>query len=414
MSKRTNTVAATVEGRIDRIRLAVPLVRGHVHFQVNGEPVNATFEDQADIRTLRGLQQQATPVRVGVLEGGPPGLRHFSWLNAGQGRGIPPRYYVDQRRRGWRGIGISLAVAAVAGAGASLLDLSSFAQVLLLVLALTVALVAVLLAGFSLYGLWDNRRHRAAILRSEALYRDLLDTPVPDAAPAAQAPAAHPLDEGETLLTDAAPEILLIRGALASLTHEARPSARTTPSYGVYRFHVGTRRFIMYVAENFGDVLPFLAEGDRVEVAAYAGQIAGAGPDQLVYGLRNLEDGRVYVCHHYFRAAFTDIAPVGVGLRQRVPMLSLLAILLLVCWLVVVAVLSSSDSPSGREAAPELAAVTFVFLLVAWLCVALPLLFLDTRWRMGRPTRRQRILERIYRALNLGTPFAPTAVIEEV
>lgn len=414
MSKRTNTVAATVEGRIDRIRLAVPLVRGHVHFRVNGEPVNATFEDQADIRALRGLQAQATPVRVGVLEGGPHGLRHFSWLSAGRGRGIPPRYYVDQRRRGWRGIGISLAVAAVAGVGASLLDLSSFAQVLLLVLALTVALVAVLLAGFSLYGLWDNRRHRAAILRSEALYRDLRDTPVPDAAPPAQACAAQPSDEGETLLTDAAPEILLIRGALASLTHEARPSARTTPSYGVYRFHVGARRFIMYVAENFGDVLPFLAEGDQVEVAAYAGQIAGAGPDQLVYGLRNLEDGRVYVCHHYFRAAFTDIAPVGVGLRQRVPMLSLLAILLLVCWLVVVAVLSSSDSPSGREAAPELAAVTFVFLLVAWLCVALPLLFLDTRWRMGRPTRRQRILERIYRALGLGTPFAPTAVIEEV
>ncbi|MFY4261802.1 hypothetical protein ACOTCG_29710 [Achromobacter xylosoxidans] len=414
MSRRTNTVAATVEGRIDAMRVAVPFVRGQVWLRVNGVAVNGTFDDPADIRTLRGLQQQATPVRVGVLEGGPPGLRHFSWLNAGQGRGIPPRYYVDQRRRGWRGIGISLAVAAVAGAGASLLDLSSFAQVLLLVLALTVALVAVLLAGFSLYGLWDNRRHRAAILRSEALYRDLRDTPVPDAAPPAQAPAAHPPDEGETLLTDAAPEILLVRGALASLTHEARPSARTTPSYGVYRFHVGTRRFIMYVAENFGDVLPFLAEGDRVEVAAYAGQITGAGPDQLVYGLRNLEDGRVYVCHHYFRGAYTDIAPVGVGLKQRVPMLTLLAGLLGVCWLVVVAVLASSDSPSGREAAPELAAVAFAFLLLAWLCIALPLLFLDTRWRMGRPTRRQRILERIYRALNLGTPFAPTASIEEV
>lgn len=414
MPRRTNTVAATVEGRIDAMRVAVPFVRGQVWLRVNGVAVNGTFDDPADIRTLRGLQQQATPVRVGVLEGGPPGLRHFSWLNAGQGRGIPPRYYVDQRRRGWRGIGISLAVAAVAGAGASLLDLSSFAQVLLLVLALTVALVAVLLAGFSLYGLWDNRRHRAAILRSEALYRDLLDTPVPDAAPPAHPPAAHPPDEGETLLTDAAPEILLIRGALASLTHEARPSARTTPNYGVYRFHVGTRRFIMYVAENFGDVLPFLAEGDRVEVAAYAGQITGAGPDQLVYGLRNLEDGRVYLCHHYFRGAYTDIAPVGVGLKQRVPMLTLLAGLLGVCWLVVVAVLASSDSPSGREAAPELAAVAFAFLLLAWLCIALPLLFLDTRWRMGRPTRRQRILERIYRALGLGTPFAPTAVIEEV
>lgn len=414
MSKRTNTVAATIEGRIDQFREAVPRVRGQVFLRVNGVPVNGAFEDPADIRTLRGLALQATPVRVGVIEGGVGGLRHFSWLDAGQGPGVPPRYYVDQRRRAWRGIGISLAVAAAAGALAWLLDLSSFAQVLGLVLALTVALVAVLLAGFSLYGLWHNRLHRAAILRSEALYRELLKTPVAAGAPPAAPPADPARGEGETLITDAAPEILLVRGALAGLTHEARPSMRTTPAYGIYRFQVGARRFVMYVAENFGDAMPFLAEGDQVEVAAYAGQVSGAGPDQLVYGLRNLEDGRVYVCHHYFRSAFTDIAPVGVGLKQRVPLLTLLAALLLVCWLVVVAVLATSGSPSSRETAPELAAVVFAFLLLAWLCVALPLLFLDTRWRMGRPTRRQRILERIYRALGLGTPFAPAAVIEEV
>ncbi|WZB75542.1 hypothetical protein WJ972_04155 [Achromobacter insuavis] len=128
-------------------------------------------------------------MRVGVIEGGAGGLRHFSWLDAGQA-GRAAALLRRSGRRAWRGIGISLAVAAAAGALAWLLDLSSFAQVLGLVLALTVALVAVLLAGFSLYGLWHNRLHRAAILRSEALYRERLKTPVAAAAP----PAAPPAD----------------------------------------------------------------------------------------------------------------------------------------------------------------------------------------------------------------------------
>ena len=64
MSKRTNTVAATIEGRIDKFREAVPRVRGQVFLRVNGVPVNGAFEDPADIRTLRGLALQATPVRA--------------------------------------------------------------------------------------------------------------------------------------------------------------------------------------------------------------------------------------------------------------------------------------------------------------------------------------------------------------
>ena len=54
-------------------------------------------------------------------------------------------------------------------------------------------------------------------------------------------------------------------------------------------------RYVMYVAENFGDAMPFLAEGDRVELAAYAGQLAGAGPDQLVYGQMCIRDSPGYV-----------------------------------------------------------------------------------------------------------------------
>ncbi|CAM3736950.1 hypothetical protein [Bordetella tumulicola] len=87
-------------------------------------------------------------------------------------------------------------------------------------------------------------------------------------------------------------------------------------------------------------VLPFLAEGDQVEIAAYADGISGSESRRAVYAMR--------VC------------------------------------------------------------------LVGCLGIALPLLFLDARWRLGRPTRRQRTLERVYLTLDLGTPFAPTSRIEEV
>ncbi|CAB3907592.1 hypothetical protein [Achromobacter deleyi] len=422
MFKRTPaTTAAIVEGRIEQMRVAVPLVRGNVHIVVNGVSVFGAFENSADIRTLQGLQQQGVPVRVGVLDG-PQSLRHFSWLSAAQGPGIPPRYYVDLRRRAWRSIGIGTALAAALIGGCFLLDLGSFIQVLMLVVALTVALFALILAGCSLYGLWDNRLHRPAILQSEAKYRQQQGRPVSPGAAASSAASAPQADKqrlaqpqfSERLVADASPEILHVHGVLTSLTHEARPGTRHRPSSGVYRFQVGRQPYALHVGEDLGNVQPFLAEGDRIELAAYAGEIPGAGPHRLVYGLRNREDDRVYVCHRHFRGAHTRIGPVGVGLSQRVPMLALLGSLLLVTWLVVVGFLHFGGSPQEHADLPELAAFLFAILLFVWACFAVPLLYLDTRWRLGRPTRRQRILERIYRTLDLGTPFAPKVRIEEV
>ena len=414
MPKRsTATTASIVEGRIEKIRFAVPLIRGNVHMRVDGVAVNGTFQDASDARTLHGLQQRGVPVRIGVLEA-PQSLRLFSWLSTAQGSAIPPRYYVDERSRAWRSIGIGSAIAAAAIGGCFLLNLASFAQVLVLVVLLTVALIALVLAGASLHGLWHNHRRRPAILHSEALYRESQNTPITQGAARPEPPLTPAPQATEHLVSDEAPEILKVSGVLTSLTHEAHQGTRNSPSYGIYRFQIGRQYYALYVGEDFGNVLPFLAEGDRVELAAYAGDIPGAGPHRLVYGLRNLEDGRVYVCHRHFRGRDTKIGPVGVGLSQRVPMLALIGSLLLVSWLVVVGFLYFGGSPEEHADLPELAIFLFAILLFAWACFALPLLFLDTRWRMGRPTRRQRILERIYRVLDLGTPFAPTARIEEV
>lgn len=208
------------------------------------------------------------------------------------------------------------------------------------------------------------------------------------------------------------PGIQRVDGTLRALTHEARFGANSRPSFGIYRFQIGSQPYVLYAGENFGNALPFLAEGDRVQLAAHDGAGAPETAHRLVYALRNLEDDRVYVSHRVFRSRHTDIGPVGVGPGQRSPMLKLIGLLLLVTGLILVgAAYLAGDAPARAEL-PELATVIGAGMLIVWLVFALPLLFLEARWRLGKPTRRQRILDRIYATLDLGTPLAPTARIE--
>lgn len=210
------------------------------------------------------------------------------------------------------------------------------------------------------------------------------------------------------------PSIQHISGTLHALTHEAHVGANKRPSYGIYRFLIGHQPYVMYAGENFGNALPFLAEGDQVDIAAHDAPLASDDPHRLVYAMRNLEDDRVYVSHRVFRFMHTDIGPVGVGPGQRTPMLKLIGWLLLITWLIFVGIVYTTGTPQTLAELPELATVIGGGMLIVWLVFALPLLFLDTRWRLGKPTRRQRILDRVYATLNLGTPFAPTARIEEL
>ncbi|WZB77445.1 hypothetical protein WJ972_04150 [Achromobacter insuavis] len=60
MSKRTNTVAATIEGRIDQFRRRCRGCAARCS-RVNGVPVNGAFEDPADIRTLRDWRCRPRP-----------------------------------------------------------------------------------------------------------------------------------------------------------------------------------------------------------------------------------------------------------------------------------------------------------------------------------------------------------------
>ena len=260
MPKSMNaTTAGIVEGRIEKLRVAVPLIRGNVHLLVDGVPVTGIFADAADIRTLHDLQRKDSPVRLGVLER-PGEPSHFHWLTTPKAPGIPPRYYVETQRGAWRSIGIYLAVLTLAVAGSFLLDFDSFAQALVMAFLLAVALLALALASSSAYGMVHNRKDRPAILHGEALYRHYQNVPPACAAPRAGTPSVEPLRASASLVSDEAPEILLVNGTLASLTHETAHAVNKGPSFGIYRFQVGQQYFALHVGEDLGNVQPFLAD----------------------------------------------------------------------------------------------------------------------------------------------------------
>ena len=110
LKSATPVTPGILDGRIEQLRVSVPTPMGDVYLRVDGVPVVGTIEDAAMGRTVRGLQDQSAPVRVGVLTD-THGTHHFSWLIARKGPGVPPRFYVNERRNGWRGAGIGLLLA---------------------------------------------------------------------------------------------------------------------------------------------------------------------------------------------------------------------------------------------------------------------------------------------------------------
>ncbi|CUI73193.1 hypothetical protein [Achromobacter aegrifaciens] len=400
--------ARILEGTIDQIRLAVPLVRHDAFLRVGTESVIAAGLEAPQINQLQRLHQQGMPARLGVMDG-EEGPAVFSWAVPARGEPIPPRYYQTLKRRGWREVVIGGAVCAAFVWLAGLLGIASLTRVFLMVFSLVVALVALVVAGSAMHGLWHNRRHRPLILATEALF-DPKQKPVAGIpAPPPEPPRLEPLstqDEGE-------PPIGYVRGRLTGLTHEMR-QVHKGPNYGIYRYTVNGVDYAMIAQEAFGDALPFLAEGDRVELAVRTASVHQDGR-RAVYALRNLEDGRCYMCHRYYGGEQGRDTPIRVGMSQRARLLKLIGALMLTAWLFVVGLqfFAGPDDGSFRDF-PELAVFLLALFFIVWLGFALPLLWLDTRWRMGRPTRRQRFTQRIYAMLDLGTPLAPSQRIEDV
>ncbi len=398
-----------IEGKIDQIRLATPVGRNDVFLRVGAETLWGFRLDPSHIALLRAFHDKGTPVRIGVLEA-EHGLNHFCWAVPAQGDPIAPLTYQTAQRRSGREAAICGAVGVTALGAAWLFGIATPPRVFLMMLALVIALMGLILAAYALHVLWRNRRERPRILASDAQF-DPARRPAAMAA-ASAAPAARPQrHDPAALKQDGDPPLLLIRGQLDGITHETR-HVHKGPAYGHYRFSIEGRPFLMTVDESMGSWRPFLAQDDAVEMAVNAKPVPGK--PHAVYALRNLEDGRAYMCHLRFRAIPGGDTPVGFGMTQRAPVLKATGGVLIAAWLFLIGLTWFMGAPLMPSDFPELALFILGMFLLVWLCFALPLLWLDMRWRMGRPTRRQRITERIYALLGLGTPFAPSQRVEEV
>lgn len=398
--------ARIIEGKITQIRLAVPVNRKDVFLRIGADAVWGVDLDTSRIAGLRACHFHGAPVRVGVLDAG-HGQNRFCWAVPALGDPIPPTSYQTAQRRNGRQAAICGAVGLAALAASWLFGLASMLRMFLMVFSLVAALTALVLAGYALHALWCNRRDRPRIQEIEALF----DPRRRPAATSAAPPPPPPRLEPEALREDGDPPLLLVRGSLDGISYETR-HVHKGPTYGHYRFSIEGRSFVMTVDESLGSQRPFLAQDDQVEIVVDADP--APGEPHVVYALRNLEDGRNYMCHLRFRARLGKDTPVGVGMGQRAPMLKMIGALLLAAWLFFVGLAWFPDSDASLGDFPELATFILGMFLLVWLGFALPLLWLDTRWRMGRPTARQRITERVYGLLGLGSPFAPTQRIEEV
>ena len=422
-----------LEGRLDKLRVAVPTGLGRIHLRIDDTPVAGTLEDETQRRVLRDLAYRRAPVRAGVLTDA-GGAHEFSWLICPGGPGVPPVGYARQGRLYALTVAGSAAVAAVGLVLAWMLGTGSMWRVFALIGALVAVLVGAVVGGVAGQAWWRNWTRRAAILQSESRYRDDDGRPAkamalaqPEAAAPSDVPkpktrrkgkpatAPSPIPQADyRLADDGEPPIAHVRGVLTALTHESVRAFNSGPSWGLYRFVIGTEPYLMRVGENLGKPEPFLAEGDRVELAVHGGESPRTDKHRIVYGLRNLEDGRVYLCHRTFRGGRAKDGPIGVGPRQRGPVIRGAAGWLLAVWVMIVGLVAFSVPDAHLAGLAQVGLIAFVCLLAVWGLIVLPMVHADRRWRQGRPTQRQQTLTRIYRILDLGTPLAPTAPIEEL
>ncbi|MGO1070378.1 hypothetical protein [Lysobacter sp. CA199] len=194
--------------------------------------------------------------------------------------------------------------------------------------------------------------------------------------------------------------LLQLEAVLDDLQVKTEYSAGNPLSFDVYRFSFGERRLAFYSLRGHGRVAPFLAVGDRVEVVAHWPQQA-QDEEGLVYGLRNLEDGRVYFAHGIFRIRFAARAMTVFTARRLKEMARMLGVLALATLLLIGAIIVFA----GPEPEWDMLLLCAIFFANGFAVIALSSAIARARWRAGYATGRQRLTERVYAACGLQPPL---------
>lgn len=200
-----------------------------------------------------------------------------------------------------------------------------------------------------------------------------------------------------------------------------RPGHGVLTQFAVYRFRLDGLRLAFYAPMSEDEYAPPpLSEGDRVEIIAQRHTVRRPdadriGDDGVVLALDNRQNARRYVCHSIFRWLAVDIAPVGYTPRMLRAALYWTVGLSVVAVVVVAAIIGldaalSSGQPSWSWLLGDGLRVIALVDAVIWVPVAV----LQLRWRLGRPTRRQRYTDQVYAAMGFGSPLRPVAGLVEL
>ncbi|MEO6919509.1 MAG: hypothetical protein ABI171_10940 [Collimonas sp.] len=167
-----------------------------------------------------------------------------------------------------------------------------------------------------------------------------------------------------------------------------------------YRFDIDGQKMRFYTAHWMWNPEPFLAEGDRVELAVLEEPFTRDG-EQRIYALRNCEDDCVYVAHFLWKGDSSSYATTRIPPKSEHRYTLWLGVFLLALAGVIFCVDITTKAGSSY----------WIFLdsLLPgiWLLAAIPLYVMRWRWQAGFPTRRQKIMDAVYDCLGLGSPLAP-------
>ncbi|MEI2432419.1 hypothetical protein RDV84_06630 [Lysobacter yananisis] len=227
-------------------------------------------------------------------------------------------------------------------------------------------------------------------------------------------PASDP-DRGAAAPLRLSGAVRRLQRTVQTLSRGGRHGARV--EFAVYRFDLDRRRVALYVPlAPDGPAAPPLAEGDRVELLAQryrpdARDDARQAEAGAVVALRNHDRRTAYACHSAFRWLMLDIAPVGYTPRMlRAALWWTLGLSLLACAAIPGFALAVGSSTPWQRTLADVAALVALIDAAIWLPVAA----LQLRWRLGRPTRRQRYTEQVYAALGFGSPLDPAPGLIEL
>jgi hypothetical protein len=171
-----------------------------------------------------------------------------------------------------------------------------------------------------------------------------------------------------------------------------------------YKFEVAGEKMAFLTGHWQWNPEPFLAEGDRV-VVAVLDEATVPGDAKRVYALQNVEDDCVYVAHYRWQGDDARISATRIPPGSEHRYVLVVTALLLALFLSFVV---------AQPQDPSLVAFFGCGLLAVWVAIAIPFFLLRWRWQAGFPTHRQRIVDAVYEMLGMGSPLAPTRVVQSV